>query len=127
MFKQLSMALLATFVVSAPNFKQADNATSCHWYGFPCASESDCCVDGSTPSCCMDGFCQGGSVCNAVLDTVVVNAPEPVSEAQDENSCLWIGTPCDTANCCPDPYGIPTCCKDDYCKSGSECNALFTQ
>ena len=68
MLTKMMMATL--FVAFAAADKALDDNASCHWYGFECSSNDDCCTDGTTPSCCDDGFCQGGSVCNAASNEV---------------------------------------------------------
>ena len=30
----------------------------CHWYGFDCTSDSDCCFEAGSSSLCDYGFCQ---------------------------------------------------------------------
>ena len=92
-------------VLAAAIVEETMANSQCHWYGMPCATQNDCCVDGNTPSCCMEGFCQGGSVCSHNLMNLAATTGE----------CHWYGFPCSAhAECCVDG-NTPSCCDDGAC------------
>ena len=92
--------LLVALATATGNKAEDDSAASCHWYGFECSAHSDCCTDGDTPSCCDGGFCQGGSVCNAIFSTDAQGAADIECVADFDSGCMTADDCCTSSFFC---------------------------
>ena len=99
-------AFLSVAVAACLVFSTALGADSkCHWYGFPCSSNDECCQD---PTSMWANICDDG-VCN----------PDYGDRLQNLSTCHWYGFPCDSdGDCCQDESSsLASICLDGFCEA----------